>query len=367
MGTVESIYLFQLAKDKSPDGRKSFGKEISQVFLENFPSLTKRERALMFEILQQLMRDVEMSLRKSVSRQLAEEADVPRELAMLLANDEIEVAFPILTMSPVLFDEDLVEIVRNRTVEHQFAVTKRPLVGETVTDALVEKGEESVIRSLLLNPNAQISSKTMEYLAEESKRVSGYQEPILHRDELDPALAERMFSWVSSALRQYIMDNHELDPAYVDEVLENAVLQEVEGTGGGPRSGIELTEELAREGELTPDMLVLAMQNKEARLFITMFRRYTDIPESVIMEMLADFDGTGLAIACKSADLGKSVFSSIYGCIRKSRPGGSSGLRQDIRRLIEFYDRISLDSAANVAVQWRNNVGYRPGINNLEF
>jgi len=366
MGAVESLYLYKLARDRSPDGRRTFGREISGVFLDHFPALTKNERRLMYEILHQLMRDVEMSLRRSVADQLAAEADVPRDLAILLANDEIDVAFPILSLSPVLFDEDLIEIIRGRTVEQQMAITKRPNLGETVSDALVEAGEESVIRSLLLNPNAEISSKTMAFLAEESKRVSSFQEPILRREEIDPELAKRMFGWVSSALRQYILDNHELEPAYVDKVLAQAVADEINGKAPPP-ADIELTEELARDGELTPDLLVLAIQNREAKLFVTMFRRYTDIPESVVMEMLSDYDGSGLAIACKSADLGKLVFASIFTCVRKYRAGGSKGLRQDVRKYMSFYERISTGSAEKVADAWRQNAGYRNAINNLEL
>jgi len=140
VGTVQRLYLYQLAKDGSPDGRTTFAKEISVVFLDNNPSLMKREWSLMYEILQHLLHYVKISVPKSVSEQFSEAEVVHRELAKLLANDKIQVAFPILSSSDALFDEDLIEIIHTRTVEHQFAITKRPRVGETVTDVTVGSG-----------------------------------------------------------------------------------------------------------------------------------------------------------------------------------------------------------------------------------
>ena len=140
MGTVQRLYLYQLAKDRSPDGRTTFAKELSDVFLDNNPSLMKRERSFMYEILQHLLDYVKISVRKSVSEQFSEAEVVHRELAKLFANDKIQVAFPILSASDALFDEDLIEIIHTWAVEHQFAITKRPRVGETVTDVTVGSG-----------------------------------------------------------------------------------------------------------------------------------------------------------------------------------------------------------------------------------
>jgi uncharacterized protein (DUF2336 family) len=164
--------FYQLARDKSDGGRKKFGESISNLFAEQYPSLNQRERELIFDILARLINDMEMALRRVLSEHLAELTDVPRDLAKVLANDSIDVAFPILSMTPVLLDEDLIEIIHGRSVEHQMAVTVRPLISETLSDSLVEAGNEGVIRSLLMNPNAKLSAATISYLVEESRRVT---------------------------------------------------------------------------------------------------------------------------------------------------------------------------------------------------
>ena len=186
----------------------------------------------MFDILRKLIHDVEVSVRRIIGTGLAGIPETPRDLAILIANDDISIAYPILTQSNILHDHDLIEVIRHRTLEHQLGIAIRQTVSEGVSDALVETGNEGVIGTLLQNPNARISNATMEYLVEASRRVDTFQEPILRRHDLDPALARRMFMWVSAALRQYILDKR-LIP-----------LAPVGSTGGG----LDATRLAARPG-----------------------------------------------------------------------------------------------------------------------
>ena len=126
MGTVESMYLVRLARDRSDAGRKAFADALSDLFVADGDGLDASERALMYEILHRVIRDIERAMRAEVSRQLAEQPDVPRALALALANDAIEVAYPILTQSTVLLDEDLIDVARGRTIEHQIAIAVDP-------------------------------------------------------------------------------------------------------------------------------------------------------------------------------------------------------------------------------------------------
>ncbi|MCZ6467454.1 MAG: DUF2336 domain-containing protein, partial [Alphaproteobacteria bacterium] len=151
VGRINSEYLYGLARDKSVAGRMALAETISDLFLQRGCTLTERERILMFSILRQMIHDAEMSVRRVVSAQLAERDDAPRDLVQRLANDEIEVAYPILTKSTVLHDTDLIEVIQQRTLEHQMAIAIRQSVSEAVSGALVQTGNENVIGTLLEN------------------------------------------------------------------------------------------------------------------------------------------------------------------------------------------------------------------------
>jgi len=151
----ESEYLLELARDKSKESRAALANIIVELFENRQGSLSDRERALMYNILHGVVREIEMSVRQAVAKQLASLPDVPSDLLSLLANDEIDVAFPILTECGLLKDADLIDIIRMRTMEHQLAIAMRHSVSEEVSDALVQTDRESVVVRIRRGDEAQ--------------------------------------------------------------------------------------------------------------------------------------------------------------------------------------------------------------------
>ena len=88
--------LLGLARDKSDAGRERLINTVSDLFTEDEQTLTERERALMTDILNQLIREVEMTVRRHLSERVSVLPHAPRELILTLANDAIDVARPIL-------------------------------------------------------------------------------------------------------------------------------------------------------------------------------------------------------------------------------------------------------------------------------
>ena len=117
--------LLKLAREKSIDGRKALLRAISDLFEGRSEELNEREVTLMHAILHQLVSDTEKEVRKAVSDQFAASQYISAEIVKELANDDIEVAFSVLRHSKLLRDPDLIEVIRNRTFEHQLAVAQR--------------------------------------------------------------------------------------------------------------------------------------------------------------------------------------------------------------------------------------------------
>ncbi len=166
MDTAEVEDLYRFARERSAEGRAALTTAVANLFQDRGDRLTDRERTLIFSIFRSVVHDVEMGLRRRVSGLLANAKDVPRELVCLLANDEIEVALPVILRSPVLEDADLVDLVWYRALEHQLAVATRTGISADVSQALVETGDSGVVRALLDNTSAVIADTTMEYLVE---------------------------------------------------------------------------------------------------------------------------------------------------------------------------------------------------------
>ncbi len=180
--------LVKLARDKSQESRSILVTAINDLYSDEEVLLTEQDRAIMVDIIRRLIHQVEISVRRVLAEKLAGWPDVPEDLVLTLANDEIEVAHPILVNSEVLKDPELIEIVQHRTMEHQVAIAMRPRVSEQVSDALVETKNERVVTTLLSNRNAMISNSTMGHLVEQSAQVPGYQVPLIDRHDLSTEL-----------------------------------------------------------------------------------------------------------------------------------------------------------------------------------
>jgi hypothetical protein len=142
-------FLLDLALDKSLEGRRALTATIGDLFGKQDAVLSERERALMTDILRKLIHDCEMAVRRDLSERLSGAPNPPHELIVALANDEIEVAEPILKRSAVLRDAELVGVIRHRTQQHQLVIAMRRSLSEYVSDALVETGNIDVIKVLL--------------------------------------------------------------------------------------------------------------------------------------------------------------------------------------------------------------------------
>src|SRR5690606_37276008 len=139
--------------------------------------------------------EVEMQERRALAARLAQMETAPRELLPLLANDEAEVARPVLRDSRLRSDPDLVEIVKHHSQQHLVGIALRAPLSAEVSEAIVDYGDDRVIELLLKNPDAVLSRRALEYLVAESQRVDSFEEPLLSRHDLPPDLAHRMFWW----------------------------------------------------------------------------------------------------------------------------------------------------------------------------
>lgn len=350
-------HLVALARDPSSAARRRLVDAVTELPSAGDDGTTKREREIMFDILRRLIHEAEMVVRRTVSLRLSEMSDAPRDLVRLLANDKIEIAYPILTKSGVLLDEDLIEVVKNRTFEHQLAVSIRSNLSETVSDSIVETGNKNVIKCLLQNTTAQITRATMEYLVEQSEREDIFRDPLVRRNDLDRDLAERMFGWVSQTLRRIIIDDWDLDEKTVNRLLAKSSQKEWGQESDAPERKSKariLAERLSGQGLLSPETLIRVLRNGDVALFTAMFGRLTGLKEPFVLRILYDIRGSALAAACKFAKLDKDAFREIYVFARQARKTAGDNERF-LQRALQFYDRKTPIQIEEIVRHWQRH------------
>ncbi|MES2473794.1 MAG: DUF2336 domain-containing protein [Pseudomonadota bacterium] len=316
--------LAQLAMSpQSGTSREEIYLAVASLYRIQGAGLNNRERELMREILKRLTRDVEMAIRIALAERLAEDSTAPHDLILLLVDDSIEVARPLIINSPLLTESDVLKMIAEAGIGHQVAVAGRPNIGVPVTDALTKCDAESVLVALVRNATARISSSGYETLVQKSRAMSGLQEPLIRRPDLPPQLANKMCEWVSDVLKTYITTNYKIDARDVDAAMSkaNVVLKsEPQGPKTPPAdSAQKLIEKMAASGQLKAGFLMRVLSQGQTDLFDLAFARLLDI--DLVRFRAAFYEGgtRPVALSCRAAGIDRSVFPTVFNLSRQAR------------------------------------------------
>ena len=368
-GKIDVKTLMRLARDKAVGSRTKLADIIGDLFFGATGTLTDAEQSIMTDILRQLVQDVEINVRKHLAIQLSNQADAPHDLVIALANDESEVAYPLLLKSSVLRDQDLIAIIHHRTLEHQLAISMRDSVSTSVSTALAETGEETVIKRLLENRNAEIARDTMAYLVEQSRLLDSLQRPLVHRSDLPADLAGKMHWWVSAALRAYIVENFDVDPTEIDTAMEitvNTVIEtqnaEDPRVSATDRVASHLSVNLVADG----DLILRLLREGEVSLFERVIENQTGLRRRLLQRLLYEPGGEGLAIVCRAINLEPKIFKEVLKLTRRARIGLDDDNIDECAFASMFYDQIGIDSAQAMLSRWRRNPDYLDLLRQLE-
>ena len=353
--------LLRLARDKSQQGRKALIENVADLFVGAGGPPSDHERSLVTDILRKLIQEVEMAIRRDLAERLSHVDEPPRELMVMLANDEIEVARPILLKSGMLQDLDLMEVIKHRSMEHRLAIAMREGVSEEVTDSLIEYGDEDVIEALLKNSDAVLSRSASEYLVEESRRVDRFQEPLLRRPDLPPELAHRMFWWVSAALRKHILRNYAID----EVVLDDSIQASARSSRGEPTSpqrqqteAEKLVARLADLGELNERFLLQSLRQRYISAFTAGLARMGDLDLTMSRRIVFDPGGEALTVACKAMGMDRAIFASIFLLTRRTVEGGGAKAPSVVADMLRVYDKLPQDKARKTLSFWQRDIDY---------
>ncbi|VAW18799.1 hypothetical protein MNBD_ALPHA12-2310 [hydrothermal vent metagenome] len=133
----------------------------------------------------QLAELVEVEGRSEVAQLLAPLERAPGTVVVKLANDEIEVAQPLLEFSNVLSDDDLIEIVSAKSEEHRVVIASRTSVTERVGDAIVSHGGPASLTKLAGNENAELGNETLVRLVEKASADTQIAKNLRGRKDVD--------------------------------------------------------------------------------------------------------------------------------------------------------------------------------------
>ncbi|MFZ5835777.1 MAG: DUF2336 domain-containing protein [Pseudomonadota bacterium] len=352
--------LIAMAREGTKRSRQLLAENVLDLVVSQDGRLSDHARALTDQVLTNLVKSMEVQVRRELALRLVDLPHAPDGLLAMLAKDEILVAGPLLECSRILKDSTLVEVVQMRTREHQLCIAMRENLSTTVSDALVEHAAEpDILEALIRNPNASISEASMAYLVAESRRFDQFQEPLLSRADLPAELAHKMFWWVSVQLRQKILSDFNIEEHEVDPLLEAAtkdILAETEAERAGTaRAKAEtLAKTLKDEGQLTVELLIDMLRKNRIPAFCASMSHLAGISFSTVYRIILDKDITPFAILCKAIKLNEAHFSTMALLVLHSQNNKQQSAQQ-LQNLLRLFKEITSDQAQKTLTYWHND------------
>lgn len=351
--------LILLANDKSRKGRELLATAVVEFFSGEPRVFTESDYEVMTEIIIQLVDTIEASVKVALAERLAEEPNVPRELALRFANMEGRIAFPILKNSTVLKDPDLINIVMHKTREHHMAISMRAMIPASVSEALAKSVYDDVIKSLLENKGAVINAGTFEAIARRTNQDSIFSAAIVRRRDLPKSVARRLYWAVSAALRQDLVVNHGIDEDSIDNAIEDVVPHMIERSDK-ESSGDEVADQVkmaVRQGVLGEMLLALLHATQIAR-FTTWLATASRLREDLANRIMFEEGGECLAAICKAVGVGSLDFLAIFILLRQGRLGDKRVPQDEINRASNCFEQTSEEQASTFLKRLQRNPEY---------
>jgi uncharacterized protein (DUF2336 family) len=211
-----------LTEDENISVREALARRVADIL----PSLTSSTHDRLANIVQPVLLRLAADAAEQVRFIIADAAKhlstVPRDAVLRLATDtEIRVAEPVIRLSPLLNEEDLLALVSSPPVnETLHAVARRNGIGEAVTDALIAQGDRLAISLMLENTSAKIRAASLEDVLNRARFNPEWFPSLMARPALTPDTAIRLAGVVADTLLRPLMQRQDMDDALLFRIRQ---------------------------------------------------------------------------------------------------------------------------------------------------
>lgn len=196
--------------------RSNLIQRVTDLFVVGLDRYSDEEINLFDDVIVRLAAKIEGSARALLAERLAPIPNAPpRTVRALALDDLIEVAGPVLARSERLDDLILVEVAKEKSQDHLFAISRRSSLSEAVTDILVERGGPLVALSTVENGGAKFSDFGFSTLVRRAEGDDRLAASVGARPEIPPHLFVKLLARASQAVRVKLEAMH---PNATDEV-----------------------------------------------------------------------------------------------------------------------------------------------------
>lgn len=313
--------------------------DLTDYFFETAETCSQGDRDFLGELMEDIAFSLETKLREALARKIAAEVHAPHRLVVRLANDEIPVARPVLESSPVLTDDDLVDISRNKGQGHLLVITKRDALSYRLTTVLAERGDNTVVASLLQNPKAKISCETMTMVLDREDAPEPMQAEFVRRSDVPQEVLLDLLKDASATVKREVERKlTAADQTYLDEVVDSVKSEFDTSKQSLAKKHID---SLLRRNALNEVTLLRFVRQKEPMKFLLGFAALIAADVNLARKVMGDPTGQMLVVACRAC---KISFDGLKEIASSPMTAMSFGITEFLD-LSKSYKRINEEDA----------------------
>jgi uncharacterized protein (DUF2336 family) len=318
--------------------------------------LSDAEMQIAEQIFRLLMQDSVVRVRRAMAESLQDNPHIPHDIARTLASDLEAVATPMLTMSSVLQDSDLVEIINHsEEIWRYLAIARRENLSESVSGSLVGTQVNEVIKEVLDNPTARISEQSFFQIVEQAKSDQGIIERMIARGSLPVAAVERLTHFVSEEMLRALkerckaVDAEQLE-ARAREAEESTTLELLGSTADASQT-VRLVNQLYEDGRLTASLIINALCQGNLDFFETSLARLANIPVENARLLISDKGRLGFRALYNKTQLPGTMYKAVRLLLDSVRAVLSEGARPGSHHFSNFVVRRMIETAEEEHVE----------------
>ncbi len=341
----------KLLADPSADTRVETATKIADGF--NAGNLSDGERKIAEDIFRVMVKDAEVRVREALALNLKENPNIPHDVVFSLAKDVEQVALPVLRFSDVLTDADLIEIIASQSPEKQVAIAKRASVSETVSENLVDTGNEEAVASLVANEGAEISERSLLKAVDTYGGKESVQDAMVHRAKLPVTVSERLVTMVSEKLAVDLIGRHDLpENVITDLILQTRERAVISLSADSDQGDVEtLVKQLHETGRLTPSIILRGLCMGDLTFFETAMAELAGVSLMNARTLIYDSGMLGLRTLCRQAEIPVPQLIAVRAAIDVSLEMDYDGREHDrerysrrmIERIMTQYDDLGVE------------------------
>jgi uncharacterized protein (DUF2336 family) len=333
-----------IAKNGAPERRARMLRELAELFRSAAERLQPAQIRVFDDVLLRLIERGDARALASISATLAGLEPAPVETVRRLARHEDDaVAAPVLACTASLADDDLVQIICDRSQRHLLAIAGRPSLSEDITSLVLKRAGKETARALVKNPGARFSEKAYAGLIAIAERDDTVAEAAGLRPDLPATLLAELLAKTTDTVRARLL---KAAPAPLRGRIQSAIDA---GAAPAPRKtnaavdyadALHMVEGLNRIGKLNDSTVNRFAMRRELTNVIASLAALSGAGVEVIEPLMEDERCEGLIIACRAARLNWQTAVSVLNNRRGPKPS-----KEQLEMGKEMFETLYLSSA----------------------